>query len=82
MIRTTMPRSLLSSVNTLCQYLQCLANNRSDATVRKVNLLQAQLSFTTIDIILQQDLHVYLTEFLSQIRDIAQGINRDFLTNT
>jgi uncharacterized alpha-E superfamily protein len=82
MIRTTMPRSLLSSVNTLCQYLQYLANNRSDATLRKVNLLQAQLSFTTIDIILQQDLHVYLTEFLSQIRDIAQGINRDFLTNT
>ncbi|MEN9911847.1 MAG: hypothetical protein RI956_291 [Pseudomonadota bacterium] len=81
MIRTAMPRSLLTSINTLCQYLQSLANNRSDATLRKANLLQAQLSFTTMDIVLQQDLHVYLTEFLSQIRDIAQGINRDFLTN-
>lgn len=81
MISTVMPRSLLTSINTLCQYLQCLANSRSDATLRKVNLLQAQLSFITMDIVLQQDLHVYLTEFLSQVRDIAQGINRDFLTN-
>ncbi len=81
MVCTAMPRSLLASIHTLCQYLRCLANTRSDDTLRKVNLLQAELTFTTMDIILQQDLHIYLTEFLSQIHAIAQGISRDFLTN-
>jgi uncharacterized alpha-E superfamily protein len=78
-LRADMPRSLLVSVSNVQKHLLVLANTRSDATLRQVGLLQAQLKFAHIDDILQQGLHTYLTAFLARMSEIGQGINRDFL---
>ncbi|MEN9586823.1 MAG: hypothetical protein RIT15_398, partial [Pseudomonadota bacterium] len=42
-------------------------------------LLQAQIQFASIDDILQQGLHAYLTQFLERINVIGLGISQDFL---
>jgi uncharacterized alpha-E superfamily protein len=78
--RDDTPRSLLASIHVLLQNLQLLANHRSDETLEQVKLLEIQLTTTTVELIIQQGLHGYLTDFMSKIYQIADGINRDFLT--
>jgi uncharacterized alpha-E superfamily protein len=78
-LRADMPRSLLANINRVQKHLHRLSNSRSHATARQVGLLQAQLNFAQIDDVLQQGLHAYLTDFLAQVYEIGQAINRDFL---
>jgi uncharacterized alpha-E superfamily protein len=78
-LRADMPRSLLAAMNAVCNQLQSLANKRSDQTLRMAGALQAQLKFTSIDDILQEGLHHYLTQFLERINAIGAGVSRDFL---
>lgn len=78
-LRADMPRSLMAAMNALCNQLERLANKRSGQTIRQAGLLQAQIQFADIDDILQQGLHIYLTQFLERINVIGQGISQDFL---
>ena len=78
-LRADMPRSLMAAMNALCNQLGKLANKRSAQTLRHAGLLQAQIQYTSIDEILQQGLHAYLTRFLEQINAIGRGISQDFL---
>ncbi len=78
-LRADMPRSLLAAMNALCNQLSKLANKQSAATQRQAGLLQAQIQFASIDDILQQGLHAYLTQFLDRINRIGAGISADFL---
>ena len=78
-LRADMPRSLMATMNALCSQLERLANKRSNQTIRQAGLLQAQIQFAHIDDILQQGLHIYLTQFLERINVIGRGISQDFL---
>lgn len=78
-LRADMPRSLMAAMNALCNQLGRLANKRSSQTIRHAGLLQAQIQYASIDDILQQGLHAYLTQFLERINAIGQGISQDFL---
>lgn len=78
-LRADMPRSLMAAMNALCNQLGKLANKRSSQTMRRAGLLQAQIQYASIDDILQQGLHAYLTQFLERINAIGQGISEDFL---
>ena len=78
-LRADMPRSLMAAMNALCNQLGRLANKRSSQTIRHAGLLQAQIQYASIDDILQQGLHAYLTQFLERINVIGQGISQDFL---
>lgn len=78
-LREQMPRSLHACVIEVEANLKQLANSRSQRTVREAGRLRADLTFATIDEILQQGLHAYLQQFLEQINAIASGISRDFL---
>ena len=77
-LRADMPRSLMAAMNALCNQLGRLSNKRSAQTIRQAGLLQAQIQFASIDDILQQGLHAYLTQFLERINVIGQGISQDF----
>jgi uncharacterized alpha-E superfamily protein len=41
--------------------------------------LQAEIQYASIDDILKQGLHAYLTQFLERINVIGLGISQDFL---
>jgi uncharacterized alpha-E superfamily protein len=78
-LRADMPRSLMAAVNALCNQLGKLANKRSTGLMRRAGLLQAQIQFASIDDILAQGLHAYLTQFLERIGQLGEGISQDFL---
>jgi uncharacterized alpha-E superfamily protein len=78
-LRADMPRSLMAAVNALCHQLGKLANKRSSSLLRRAGLLQAQIQFASIDDILAQGLHAYLTQFLERIGQLGEGISQDFL---
>ena len=78
-LRADMPRSLMAAVNALCHQLGKLANKRSSGLLRRAGLLQAQIQFASIDDILAQGLHAYLTQFLERIGQLGEGISQDFL---
>jgi uncharacterized alpha-E superfamily protein len=66
-------------MNALCNQLGKLANKRSSQTLRRAGLLQAEIQYASIDDILKQGLHAYLTQFLERINVIGLGISQDFL---
>ena len=78
-LRSEMPRSLLACVNELDANLRLVSNNRSLATQREAGKLRSELAYGTIDEILEEGLHVWLTRFLERINTIGGGISRDFL---
>ena len=78
-LRSEMPRSLLACVNELDANLRLVSNDRSSATQREAGKLRAELTYGTIDEILEQGLHTWLTRFLERINTIGGGISRDFL---
>jgi uncharacterized alpha-E superfamily protein len=79
MLRADMPRSLASCMNDVVANLAQVGNAHSRETERRAGLLQADLQYGRIDVILQQGLHGYLTTFLQRVNDLADRISRDFL---
>jgi uncharacterized alpha-E superfamily protein len=69
----------MATMNALCNQLGKLANKRSSQTLRRAGLLQAEIQYASIDDILKQGLHAYLTQFLERINVIGLGISQDFL---
>ena len=78
-LRPDMPRSLLASLADVCVNLDQVRNSRSSETSRRAGLLHAELAFGSIDDILGQGLHAFLTRFLDRVNDLGLGISRDFL---
>jgi uncharacterized alpha-E superfamily protein len=78
-LRSQMPRSLLACVSEVEVNLREVANAHSNATLREAGKLKADLSFGTIEEILELGLHAYLQRFLDRINNIASGVSRDFL---
>jgi uncharacterized alpha-E superfamily protein len=79
MLRDDMPRSLLASLNDVCDNLQKVSNDRSRETERRAGLLRADLQYGRIDDILATGLHAYLTTFLERVSDLGNRVSRDFL---
>jgi uncharacterized alpha-E superfamily protein len=78
-LRPEMPRSLLACLIEVEENLQHIRNARSASTLREAGKLRAELSFCTIEDILEEGLHTYLQTFLDRINAIAEGVSRDFL---
>jgi uncharacterized alpha-E superfamily protein len=79
MLRGDMPRSLLASLNEVCNNLEQVRNDQSEETSRRAGLLRAELQYGRIEDILDTSLHVFLTSFLKRVNDLGQRISRDFL---
>ncbi len=78
-LRADMPRSLASCMNDVVANLAQVGNAHSRETERRAGLLQADLQYGRIDVILQHGLHAYLTAFLQRVNDLADRVSRDFL---
>jgi len=78
-LRPDMPRSLASCMNDVVANLAQVGNAHSRETERRAGLLQADLQYGRIDVILHQGLHAYLTTFLQRVNDLADRVSRDFL---
>lgn len=78
-LRADMPRSLASCMNDVVANLAQVGTAHSRETERRAGLLQADLQYGRIDVILHQGLHAYLTAFLQRVNDLADRVSRDFL---
>ncbi|MCQ8897308.1 alpha-E domain-containing protein [Limnobacter humi] len=78
-LRDDMPRSLLASINEVCNNLETIRNNYSAGTERRAGKLRAELLYNQIDDILHMGLHAYLTNFLERVNDLGNRISKDFL---
>jgi uncharacterized alpha-E superfamily protein len=78
-LNPNMPRSLSACVQEVCDTLARIRNSQSGGTQIAALAMLAELQDATIEEILKQGLHLYLTEFLDKINRIGGGISQDFL---
>jgi uncharacterized alpha-E superfamily protein len=78
-LRPDMPRSLHASLNEVVANLALLANDQSAETQRRAGRLRAQLQYGSIEEILANGLHAFLTQFLDRVNELGVRISRDFL---
>ena len=78
-LRPDMPRSLRASLNEVVLNLDLVANLQSGETQRLAGRLHADLKYASIQDILANGLHAYLTRFLDQVHELGMRISRDFL---
>jgi uncharacterized alpha-E superfamily protein len=78
-LRADMPRSLHASLNEVVSNLAMVENDPSAATRRRAGKLRAELQYGSIDEILANGLHAFLTQFLDRVNELGASISRDFL---
>jgi len=74
-----MPRSLVSCMCAVVANLEEVRNELSQATERQAQELHTMLQTMSIDDILKEGLHEFLTRFLVAVEELGNGISRDFL---
>ena len=78
-INPNMPRSLEACLQEVVDTLSRVRNRVSGGTQMLALNLLAELQDHTIEEILEQGLHAFLTEFLARVNDVGSGISKDFL---
>lgn len=78
-LNPNMPRSLEACLQEVVDTLSRVRNRVSGGTQMAALNLLAELQDHTIEEILEQGLHVFLTEFLARVNDLGSGISKDFL---
>lgn len=80
-LRSDMPRSLHASMVEVVSTISRVANEHSGKTERRAGRLLAELQYGTIDEILANGLHAFLTQFLERVNDLGMEISKDFLVH-
>jgi uncharacterized alpha-E superfamily protein len=78
-LRPDMPRSLHASMNEVVANLRMVAGDDASDTLRHAGRLRAELQFASIEEILANGLHAFLTQFLDRVNALGGRISRDFL---
>ncbi len=78
-LRPDMPRSLHASLNEVVSNLSMVANEHSAGTQRRAGKLLSELQYGSINDILANGLHAFLTQFLDRVNEIGFNISKDFL---
>ncbi|MCV9879657.1 alpha-E domain-containing protein [Brenneria izbisi] len=78
-LREDVPRSLHACVGDLVQQLEAIGSQRAKVPHRLAHLLHVELRFSTLDDILADDLHIYLSNFISKINELAESIRHTYL---
>jgi uncharacterized alpha-E superfamily protein len=78
-LQANMPRSLLACMAGVVANLGDVSNDLSRETERFAGKLHAKLQFASIDEVLEQGLHDYLTEFLASINELGNRLSTNFL---
>jgi uncharacterized alpha-E superfamily protein len=79
LLRAEVPRSLRACMEELNQMLACLPGTNGRPAQRLAAELDARLRYTSIDEVLEEGLHVWLTDFILQIRDLGAAIHTSYL---
>jgi uncharacterized alpha-E superfamily protein len=79
-LRDDMPRSLHACMRETHDIMQLLARLQAKEALRRAGALWSELHFGRIDVIFNQGLHEYLTDFLTQTDALGQEINRSYFT--
>ena len=79
MLNPHMPRSLLSSLESVCVNLAMLRNDGSRDCERTAGKLRAELLYADLPEILERGLHVYLTQFLARVYALGHQVAQTFL---
>ena len=74
-----MPRSLHASLSEVVSNLSMVANEHSAGTQRRAGKLLAELQYGSINEILANGLHAFLTQFLDRVNELGFNISKDFL---
>lgn len=78
-LRDDVPRSLRSCLDEINQILASLPGNNGRPAQRLVAELDARLRYTGIDDILAEGLHGWLSDFILQVRELANAIHSAYL---
>jgi uncharacterized alpha-E superfamily protein len=78
-LRPDMPRSLHASMNEVVANLRMVAGDDASDTLRHAGRLRAELQYASIEEILANGLHAFLTQFLDRVNALGGRISRDFL---
>ncbi|MBP8183776.1 MAG: alpha-E domain-containing protein [Rhodoferax sp.] len=78
-LRADMPRSLHASMNEVQHNLDMVGNAESGDAHRRAGKLCSELKYGSIDEIMDNGLHAYLTQFLGRVNEVGALISRDFL---
>ena len=78
-LRPDMPRSLLSCMKEVMRNLAMVSDDRTLSSYRNTGKLCAELEYASVDEILANSLHAYLTRFLDRVNDIGFCISKEFL---
>ena len=78
-LRPDMPRSLLSCMKEVMNNLAMVSDDRTLSSYRNAGKLCAELEYASVDEILANSLHAYLTRFLDRVNDIGFRISKEFL---
>jgi uncharacterized alpha-E superfamily protein len=78
-LRADMPRSLHASLNEVVSNLAMVANEHSAGTQRRAGKLLSELQYGSINEILANGLHAFLTQFLDRVNELGFNISKDFL---
>ncbi|HUF21638.1 MAG TPA: alpha-E domain-containing protein [Burkholderiales bacterium] len=79
-LRHDMPRSLHACMDEAFEILQHLPSGVAQEAVRRAGELHAQLHFGRIDVIFQNGLHEYITDFLSRLNEFGIEVNRCYFS--
>ncbi|WP_076593481.1 alpha-E domain-containing protein [Herminiimonas arsenitoxidans] len=79
MLHADMPRSLLACLTEVVRNLRMVTDDTHNDTLRFAGKLHAELKFASINDILKEGLHDYLTEFFEHIYELGNRISREFL---
>jgi uncharacterized alpha-E superfamily protein len=78
-LNAQMPRSLLASLDGVCETLDKLRTNGSNDCERFAGKLRADVLYTDIRQILETGVHAYLTQFLKRVDELGVRVMRTFL---
>ena len=81
-LRPDMARSLITCMNEVYRLLQDLNGRNSAELLRRCGQLHSKLRYGLIDDIFDFGLHEYLSEFLEQIYDLGDRINKMYFWST
>jgi uncharacterized alpha-E superfamily protein len=79
-LRDDMPRSLHACMRETYDIMQLLGRAQTTEALRLAGALWSELHFGRIDVIFNQGLHEYLTDFLTQTDALGDEINRSYFT--
>ena len=78
-LRPDMPRSLMACMNDVVNNLSIVCASEDCRSCRAAGKLRADIQFASIDEILANGLHAFLTQFLDRINLIGVEISKEFL---